>query len=64
MDKALIGAPHAGAAGEHVCLEETLALVLGQLLDNLTGAGEQLIVGIVLIEAGIPLLLGHLVGSL
>ena len=64
MDKALIGAPHTGAAGEHVGLEETLALVLGQLLDNLTGTGQQLVVGLVLVEAGIPLLLGHLVGSL
>ena len=38
--------------------------MLGQLLDNLTGAGKQLVVGIVLVEAGIPLLLGHLVSSL
>ena len=64
VDKALVGAPHTRAAGEHVCLEEALALVLGQLLDNLTGTGQQLVVGIVLVEAGIPLLLGHLVGSL
>lgn len=64
MDKALVGAPHAGAAGEHVGLEEALALVLGKLLDNLTGACQQLVVGLVLVEAGIPLLLGHLVGSL
>ena len=64
VDKALVGAPHAGAAGEHVGLEEALALVLGQLLDNLAGTGQQLVVGLVLVKAGIPLLLGHLVGSL
>ena len=64
MDKALVGAPHAGAAGEHVSLEEALALVLGQLLDDLAGAGKQLVVGLVLVEAGVPLLLSHLVGSL
>ena len=64
VDKALVGAPHAGASGEHVGFEETLTLVLGQLLDNLAGAGQQLVVGLVLVESGIPLLLGHLVGSL
>ena len=64
MDKALVGAPHAGAAGEHVSLEEALALVLGQLLNDLAGAGQQLVVGLILVEAGIPLLFGHLVGSL
>ena len=64
VDKALVGAPHTRAAGEHVGLEEALALVLGQLLDNLTGTGQQLVVGLVLVEAGIPLLLGHLVGGL
>ena len=64
MDKTLVGAPHAGAAGEHIGLEEALALVLGQLLDNLTGACQQLVVGLVLVEAGVPLLLSHLVGSL
>ena len=64
VDKALVGAPHAGASGEHVGFVETLTLVLGQLLDNLAGAGQQLVVGLVLVESGIPLLLGHLVGSL
>lgn len=64
MDKALVGAPHAGAAGEHIGLEEALALVLGQLLDNLAGASEQLVVGLVLVEAGIPLLLGHPISGL
>ena len=64
VHKALVGAPHAGASGEHVSLEEAFALVLGQLLDDLTGAGQQLVVGLVLVEAGIPLLLGHLVGGL
>ena len=64
VDKTLVGAPHAGAAGEHIGLEEALALVLGQLLDNLTGACQQLVVGLVLVEAGVPLLLSHLVGSL
>ena len=38
--------------------------MLGQLLDDLTGACQQLVVGIVLVEASVPLLLGHLVGSL
>lgn len=64
VDKALVGAPHAGASGKHVGLEETLTLVLGQLLDNLTGTGQQLVVGLVPVKAGIPLLFGHLVGSL
>ena len=39
--------PHAGTASEHVGLEEALALVLGQLLDDLTGACQQLVVGLV-----------------
>ena len=64
VDKALVGTPHTRAAGEHVGLEEALALVLRQLLDDLTGTGQQLVVGIVLVKASIPLLLGHLVGSL
>ena len=38
--------------------------MLGQLLDDLAGTSQQLVVGLVLVEAGVPLLLGHLVGSL
>ena len=64
MDKALVGAPHAGAAGEYVGLEEALALMLGQLLHDLAGACQQLVVGLILVESGIPLLLGHRIGGL
>ena len=64
VNEALVGAPNTGAAGEHVGLEEALALMLGQLLHDLAGTGQQLVVGLIFVKAGIPLLLGHLVGSL
>ena len=64
MDERLVGAPHAVAAGEHVALEEALALMLGELLDDLALGGQQLVVVGVGVVAALPLLLGVLVGVL
>ena len=64
MDEGLVGAPHARAAGEDVALEEALALVLGELLDDLAGRAEELVVVAVGVVAALPLLGGVLVGVL
>ena len=52
------------ATGEHVRLKHALALVLGQLLDDLALAGEELVVCLVLVKAALPLLARHVVGGL
>ena len=61
----LVGAPEAVAAGEDVALEQALALVLGELLDDVAHGREVLVVGGVIVGAlAEPLLVGHLVGRL
>ena len=52
------------AAGQSVALKQTLALVLGKLLDNVTNWGDVLVVLEVVVEAAEPLLVGYLEGWL
>ena len=64
VHEGLVGAPHAVAAGEQEALEKALALVLGELLDDGARAGEEGVVLLVAVEAGVPLLVGQAVGGL